>query len=113
MNDIYEHEMTENEEEKIEGKPMEEDVEEEGGESDVEDENPKPEWGDYRAAVIMGLIFVGTTIVGLLLSPIFADQDMQASDNEEAVVNPILYIVFIIEICAYFNIQLSKFHACL
>ena len=88
--------MTENEEEKIEGKPMEEDVEEEGGESDVEDENPKPEWGDYRAAVIMGLIFVGTIIVGLLLSPIFADQDMQAFENEEAVVNPILYIVFII-----------------
>ena len=61
-----------------------------------EEEVPKPEWSDYRAAIIMGLIFVGTIIVGLLLSPIFADQDMKAFENEEALVNPILYIVYII-----------------
>lgn len=73
---------------------MEEEEKEEGEEE--EEEVPKTEWSDYRASIIMGLIFVGTIIIGLLLSPIFADQDMKAFENEEAVVNPLLYIVYII-----------------
>jgi len=68
----------------------EEEVSEENGEI------PKPGWGDYRGAIIMVLIFIVTIILGLALSPIYTSQGMKAFKDEEAVINPLLYIVFII-----------------
>ena len=44
----------------------------------------------------MVLIFIVTIILGLALSPIYTSQGMKAFKDEEAVINPLLYIVFII-----------------
>ena len=60
------------------------------------EEIPKPGWEDYRGAIVMVLIFIVTIILALTLSPIYTSQGMKAFEDEEAVINPLLYIAFII-----------------
>jgi len=71
-------------------------------ENDTEPDNmddhdmPAPVRKDYLSSVVMALIFSVAIILGLALSPIYTSQGMKAFENEDAVVNPLLYIVFII-----------------
>ena len=57
---------------------------------------PAPGRRDYISSLVMALIFTVAIILGLALSPVYTSQGMKAFENEDAVVNPLLYIVFII-----------------
>lgn len=53
-----------------------------------------------RSAAVMAVIFVAAVALSILISPLFTDKGMKAFENEDAVVNPLIYIVFIIAFTA-------------
>ena len=55
---------------------------------------------ELRSAGVMALIFIITILAALFLSPLYEEKGMKAFQNEDAVVNPLLYIVFIIAFTA-------------
>ncbi len=64
--------------------------------NDDDDDVTAPVRKDYISSVVMALIFTIAIILGLALSPVYTSQGMKAFKNEDAVVNPLLYIIFII-----------------